>query len=107
MTQRRDGPLQGTGYKYFEQEAGTDGRDLDPGEQTPIRLTGSIDNAGTIQLQYTEQGARRNTRGTARFDATRTVTDRDSGNPEYPGTYRTDAAGASGSARFVAIPLRD
>ncbi len=107
MQQHRDGSLQGTGYKYFEMEAGTQGRDLDPGEQTPIRLTGSIDNSGTVQIQYTEQGARRSTRGSARFTTARTEPDRWGGNPEYTGTFRTDAAGASGPARFVAIPLRD
>ncbi len=107
MEQRADGSLRGTGYKYFEVEAGTQGRDLDPGEQTPIRLTGSVDNSGTVQLQYTEQGARRSTRGSARFSTSRTEPDRWGGNPEYVGTFRTDAAGASGPARFVAIPLRD
>lgn len=84
-----------------------EGRDLDPGQQTPIRLTGSIDNSGTVQIQYTEQGARRSTRGSACFSTARTELDRWGSNPEYTGTFRTDAAGASGPARFVAIPLTD
>ena len=107
MQQHRDGSLQGTGYKSWEVLAGTSGRDLGPSEQSPIRLSGYIDNSNTIRLEYTVQGAERTTRGVATYDATRTVFNPNGGNEDYPGAFRTDAANASGSSTFSSYALRD
>ena len=103
MTQR-GGSLQGTGYKSFEALGGTPGRDLGPGEDSPIRLTGHIDSNDTIHLEYTVQGTRRSTKGTARIDARRAYDN--GGNPEWGGTFRTSAADASGRATYTGWALK-
>jgi hypothetical protein len=107
MQQHRDGSLQGTGYKSLEVMPGTDGRDLEPGEQSQIRLRGYIDNSDTIHLEYTVQGARRATKGVATFDGGRTVLNAAWGSEDFPGTFRSDAANASGSASISSDALID
>ena len=109
MRQLSDGTFSGTGYKSWEVLSGTDGRDLSPSEQSPIRVTGSVNNSDTITMQYTVQGARRATTGTATFDGGRTVLYSTVGgdSEDFPGTFRSTAANASGAARISAYALRD
>lgn len=107
VDQHRDGSLQGRGYKSLEKVAGGAYRDLPQAEQSLIRVSGFIDNSDVIHLEYTVQGAQRATKGVASLDATKTVYDPNSGNSDFPGTFRSDAASASGSSRFTSVALRD
>lgn len=109
IQQKGDGTFSGTGYKSWEVLAGTNGRDLPPNEQSPIRVTGSINNSDTVTMRYTVQGARRSTTGTATFDGSRTVMFNSVGgtSEDFPGTFRSSAANASGTARISAYGLID
>ncbi len=107
VDQHRDGSLSGTGYKSFEALAGTSGRDLPPAEQSPVEVSGYIDNNDTIHLEYAVQGARRKTKGVAIIDATRAAFTDSGGNPNWAGSFRTDASNASGSASYTGYALRD
>ena len=92
----RDGSLSGSGRKISEQTRANGYRDLPPGEQSPVRVSGYIDGSNTIHLEYTVQGARRATKAVAQYRP-------DPGSPDdYVGSFRTDAANASGSAGLSA-----
>ena len=103
LDQHRDGSLYGTGVKWSEQLASSaSSRTLPGSERSPITVSGHIDNSDVVHLAYTVQGARRNTRGVAQYGDARYMAGGDGTSDlmAIEGTFRTDAANASGSARL-------
>ncbi|MEL6615157.1 MAG: hypothetical protein AAFQ43_05440 [Bacteroidota bacterium] len=96
LQQAADGRLSGSGQKISEETTAVGFRQLPPSEQTRILVNGYIADGETVHLEYTVQGARRSTRGVAQYASANSPT------PNYNmvGTFRTDAAGASGPARL-------
>jgi hypothetical protein len=102
LEQHRDGSLYGRGVKQLESLASSTPRTLPASERTPIEVFGHIDNNDVVHLEYTVQGARRKTRGIAQYGDAQYMAWGD-GNTDLMlinGTFRTDAANASGSARL-------
>ena len=75
----------GEGRKMFE-----NGREMDPAEQTPIHINGSIDR-NRVSATFVEEGLRRNTSGKFEWTLTR------DGN-QLRGTFNSTAARSSGSS---------
>ncbi len=65
-------------------------RAFSPSEQTPIRILSFLDDSDILHLEYAEQGGQRTTRGIAEPDG------KGGSHWQWAGTFRTDAAGASG-----------
>lgn len=96
LKQTPDGRISGGGIKISEETPSAGYRQLPPTEQTRMLVEGYIANGETVHLAYTVQGARRSTKGVATYASDNSPT------PNYNmvGTFRTDAAGASGPARL-------